>query len=149
MRICLALIYFPSLKYWLRFVKNGNLYLIVVILCSQRLQKLVEAAPAVAVEVLAADNFPPEGVSPKADQYGEGRLIGISKDLEKLIANWRDIVGPNGKILRSVDRHGNIGEKLEPSAISCARCRRILPSQTIKNPASGRGIRFGWAPQST
>ena len=54
----------------------------------------------------------------KADQYGEGRLIGISKELEKLIATWRDVVGPEGKILRSVDRHGNIGEKLEPSAIS-------------------------------
>lgn len=54
----------------------------------------------------------------KADQYGEGRLIGISRDLEGLIAKWAEIVGPNGKILRSVDRHGNIGEKLEPSAIS-------------------------------
>ena len=54
----------------------------------------------------------------KADQHGEGRLIGISKDLVGLIAIWRDIIGPEGKILRSVDRHGNIGEKLEPSAVS-------------------------------
>ena len=54
----------------------------------------------------------------KANQYGEGRLIEISKDLEELIANWRNLVGPEGKILCSFERHGNIGEALEPSAIS-------------------------------
>ena len=32
----------------------------------------------------------------------------ISKDLEKLIAKWRSLVGCKGKILSSVDRHGNI-----------------------------------------
>lgn len=55
----------------------------------------------------------------KADQYGEGRLIGVSKDLEQLITKWRDLVACAGEILRSVDRYGNIGEKLELSAISC------------------------------
>ena len=59
----------------------------------------------------------------KAGQCGEGRLIGISKDLEELIATWRDIFGPEGKVLCSIDRHGNIGGKLEPSAIkyTCAK----------------------------
>ena len=61
----------------------------------------------------------------KTDQYGEGRLTGISKDLEKFITNWRDIVAPEGKILRSVDRHATIGETLEPSAISYAKLKRI------------------------
>ena len=87
----------------------------------------------------------------KADQYGEGRLIGISKDLEGLIAKWAEIVEQEDKILRSVDRHGNIGEKLEPSAvssISCGRFRRLSPSPATKNPASGRGIRFSWELQS-
>ena len=87
----------------------------------------------------------------KADQYGEGRLIGISKYLEELIATWGDIIGQEGKILRSVDRHGNIGEKLEPSAISYI-LRQVQANITLpknKNPASGWGIRFGWAPQST
>lgn len=42
----------------------------------------------------------------------------ISKNLEELLASWRDIVEPEGEILRSVDKHGNISEKLEPSAIN-------------------------------
>lgn len=74
-----------------------------------------------------------------------GRLIGISKDLEGLIAKWRNLVRSEGKILRSVDRHGNIGEKLEPSAVSYI-LRQVQANITLpgnKNPASGRGIRFG------
>ena len=80
----------------------------------------------------------------KADQYGEGRLIGISKDLEELIATWRDIVGPNGKILRSVDRHGNIGEKLEPSAVSYI-LRQVQENITLpgnKKPRQWTGHSF-------
>ena len=51
---------------WLRFVKKAALYLIVIILGLQRLQQLVEAAFAVSVEVLAADDFPPKCVAPEA-----------------------------------------------------------------------------------
>ena len=72
----------------------------------------------------------------KADQYGEGRLVGISKDLEELIAQWGDLVGCEGNILRSVDRHGNIGEKLEPSAVSYI-LRQVQANITLpgnKNP---------------
>jgi site-specific recombinase XerD len=54
----------------------------------------------------------------KADQYGEGRLIEISAELNELIKDWQALVGEEGKILRSIDRYGNIGKKLEPSAIS-------------------------------
>ena len=51
---------------WLRFVKKAALYLIVIILGLQRLQQLVEATSAVSVEVLAADDFSPEGAAPEA-----------------------------------------------------------------------------------
>ena len=85
----------------------------------------------------------------KADQYGEGRLIRISKDLEELIATWRDIVGPEGKILRSVDRHGNIGEKLEPSAISYILCQVqaniTLPGNKKPRQWTGHSFRVGAA----
>ena len=54
----------------------------------------------------------------KADQYGEGRLIEISTELNELIKDWRALVGEEGKILRSIDKYGNIGKKLEPSAVS-------------------------------
>lgn len=68
------------------------------------------------------------------------------------IANWRDIVGEEARILRYVDRHGNIGEKLEPSAVSYI-LRQVQANITLpgnkKNSASGRSIRFVWAQQST
>jgi site-specific recombinase XerD len=85
----------------------------------------------------------------KADQYGEGRLIGISKELEELIATWRDIVGQDGKILRSVDRHGNIGEKLEPSAISYilrqVQANITLPGNRKPRQWTGHSFRVGAA----
>ena len=85
----------------------------------------------------------------KADQYGEGRLIGISKDWEELIATWRDIVGPKGKILRSVDRHGNIGEKLEPSAVSDilrqVQANITLPGNKKPRQSTGHSFRVGTA----
>ena len=85
----------------------------------------------------------------KADQYGEGRLIGISKDLEELIATWGDIIGREGKILRSVDRHGNIGEKLEPSAISYilrqVQANITLPGNKKPRQWTGHSFRVGAA----
>jgi site-specific recombinase XerD len=85
----------------------------------------------------------------KADQYGEGRLIGISKDLEELIATWGDIIGQEGKILRSVDRHGNIGEKLEPSAISYilrqVQANITLPGNKKPRQWTGHSFRVGAA----
>ena len=85
----------------------------------------------------------------KADQYGDGRLIGISKDLEGLIAIWRDIVGAEGKILRSVDRHGNIGKKLEPSAVSYilrqVQTNITLPGNKKPRQWTGHSFRVGAA----
>jgi len=85
----------------------------------------------------------------KADQYGEGRLIGISGDLEELIAQWGDLVGCEGKILRSVDKHGNIGEKLEPSAISYilrqVQVNITLPGNKKPRQWTGHSFRVGAA----
>ena len=57
----------------------------------------------------------------KADQYGEGRLIEISAELNKLIKDWQALVGKEGKILRSIDRYENTGKKLEPWAFFCSK----------------------------
>ena len=57
---------------------------------------------------------------------------------------WKDIVGPEGKILRSIDRHGNIGEKLEPSAVSYI-LRQVQASITLsgnKKPRQWTGHSF-------
>jgi len=88
----------------------------------------------------------------KADQYGKGRLIEISQELAALIEHWAERVGGHGAILRSVDRHGNIAEKLEPSAIGYI-LRKIQESMTLpenkKTPPEGGGIHFVWALPST
>ena len=85
----------------------------------------------------------------KANQYGEGRLIGITKDLEELIAQWEEIVGQEGKILRSIDRHGNIGEKLEPSATSYilrqVQANITLPDNEKPRQWTGHSFRVGAA----
>lgn len=78
--------------------------------------------------------------------FGAGRLIGISKNLEELLATWRDIVGPEGEVLRSVDKHGNIGEKLEPSAISYilrkVQANITLPSNKKPRQWTGHSCRL-------
>ncbi|MDA8654341.1 tyrosine-type recombinase/integrase [Alphaproteobacteria bacterium] len=85
----------------------------------------------------------------KADQYGEGRLIGISEGLDALIATWRDLVGPKGKILRSIDKYGNIGERLEPSAISYilrqVQANITLPENKKPRQWTGHSFRVGAA----
>lgn len=85
----------------------------------------------------------------KADQYGEGRLIEISQELAALIENWGEGVGGQGPILRSVDRHGNIGEKLEPSAISYilrqVQTNITLPGNKKPRQWTGHSFRVGAA----
>jgi len=66
-----------------------------------------------------------------------------------LIAKWRDIVGQEGKILRSVDKHGNIGEKLEPSAVSYilrqVQANITLPGNKKPRQWTGHSFRVGAA----
>ena len=85
----------------------------------------------------------------KADQYGEGRLIEISEELQNLINIWHDVVGQEGRILRSIDKHGNIGNKLEPSAISYilrqAQENITLPGNKKPRQWTGHSFRVGAA----
>ena len=80
----------------------------------------------------------------KADQFGEGRLIEISAELNELIKDWQALVGEEGKILRSIDKYENIGKKLEPSAISYI-LRQIQATVTLpgnKKPRQWTGHSF-------
>ena len=54
----------------------------------------------------------------KTDQFGTGKIIPISEVLVKLLHQWQDIVGDNGYVLRSIERHGNIGQHFSPSSVS-------------------------------
>ena len=69
--------------------------------------------------------------------------------MEGLIARWAEIVGQEGKILRSVDRHGNIGETLAPSAISYilrqVQANITLPGNKKPRQWTGHSFRLGAA----
>ena len=54
----------------------------------------------------------------KTDQFGAGKLIPISEELLELIDKWKILVDGEGYILRSINRHGYIGNSLNPASIS-------------------------------
>lgn len=53
----------------------------------------------------------------KTDQEGTSKLIPTSAALHSLITEWRDKYQLKGVILRSVDRHGNVGVRLNSGSI--------------------------------
>ena len=54
----------------------------------------------------------------KTDQYGTGKVLPISEELLNLLEKWKEIVGDEGYILRSINKHGHIGDSLNPASIS-------------------------------
>jgi site-specific recombinase XerD len=52
----------------------------------------------------------------KTDQEASGQIIPISRDLEQLINFWRLTLeaDPKSFILRSIDKHGNVGQSRAP-----------------------------------
>lgn len=86
-------------------------------------------------------------VKSKTDQEGASRLIPISQGLVDLILRWRAHVKLEGAILRSVDRHGNIGAQLSPGSV-CTILNRLLAKTALPNQElrlSGHSFRVGAA----
>ena len=54
----------------------------------------------------------------KTDQFGTGKVLPISEELLTLIEKWEGIVCNEGYILRSINKHGHIGDSLNPASIS-------------------------------
>jgi len=83
----------------------------------------------------------------KTDQYGEGKLIPISKRLESLIKRWGKVVGCGGYILRGVNRHGHISESLNPSSVSVIlkKIHKNMSDDFNEKPLSGHSFRVGAA----
>jgi site-specific recombinase XerD len=83
----------------------------------------------------------------KTDQYGEGKLIPISKRLESLIKRWEKVVGCGGYILRGVNRHGHISDSLNPSSINSIlkNLQNNLSDEFHEKPLSGHSFRVGAA----
>ena len=107
-------------------------------LCNFRFEDLIESSkrgPAIRL------------VRSKTDQEGASRLIPISEELLRVIQAWQKVAEISGAILRSVDRHGNVGNRLNPGSIGLIinalyrRCE-INESEQI---FSGHSFRVGAA----
>ena len=73
----------------------------------------------------------------KTDQEGASKLIPISQGLFDLILSWKSHAEIEGAILRSVNRHGNVGPQLRPGSVSA-----ILNHLLSKTSVADHGARF-------
>jgi site-specific recombinase XerD len=83
----------------------------------------------------------------KTDQYGAGKVLPISEELLEIIEKWRDVVGRGGYILRSINRHGHLGNHLNPASISTIlkTLQEELQPGSNQRPLSGHSFRVGAA----
>ena len=83
----------------------------------------------------------------KSDQYGTGKVLPISKELLTLLKKWKRIVGSEGYVLKSVNKHGYVGNNLNPASISTIlkTLQEGLKSGTNEPPLSGHSFRVGAA----
>ena len=83
----------------------------------------------------------------KTDQFGTGKVLPISEELLNLLEKWEGIVGDEGYILRSINKHGHIGDSLNPASISTIlkRIQGGLKTSSNKKPLSGHSFRVGAA----
>ena len=82
----------------------------------------------------------------KTDQFGEGYPIAISDRLYDLIQEWRGVCGPEGPILRGVDKHGNLSAKLHPDSIcTIINSLNLKITTNARKSYSGHSFRVGKA----
>jgi site-specific recombinase XerD len=83
----------------------------------------------------------------KTDQFGTGQVLPISEELLGLLNQWKGIVCNEGYILRSINKHGHIGDSLNPASISTIlkTLQEGLKSGTNQQPLSGHSFRVGAA----
>jgi integrase len=83
----------------------------------------------------------------KTDQFGTGKVLPISEELLNLLGKWKEIVGDEGYILRSINKYGHIGDSLNPASISTIlkTLQEGLKSESNQQPLSGHSFRVGAA----
>ena len=83
----------------------------------------------------------------KTDQFGAGKVLPISKELYNLLGKWKKIVGDGGYILRSINKHGHIGDSLNPASISTIlkTMQEGIKPISHAQPLSGHSFRVGAA----
>jgi integrase len=83
----------------------------------------------------------------KTDQYGTGKVIPVSEELLNLLEKWKGIVGDESYILRSINKHGYIGDSLNPASVSTIlkTLQEGLKTGSNQQPLSGHSFRVGAA----
>ena len=83
----------------------------------------------------------------KTDQEGASKLIPINALLHSRIREWQDKHQLEGVILRSVDRHGNVGDRLNGGSIGAIRnkLKANLGKEVDHYRFSGHSFRVGAA----
>jgi len=83
----------------------------------------------------------------KTDQFGTGKVLPISEELLTLIEKWKGIVDCEGYILRSINKHGHIGDSLNSASISTIlkTLQEGLKTGSNQQPLSGHSFRVGAA----
>ena len=86
-------------------------------------------------------------VKSKTDQEGKSKLIPISRPLHNLIIEWQKKHQLEGRILRSVDRYGNVGDSLNSGSIGdiLNRLKAKLGNKLNDCHFSGHSFRVGAA----
>ena len=83
----------------------------------------------------------------KTDQFGTGKTLPITQELFDLLEKWRSMFSDEGYILRSISRHGHIGNHLHPASISTIlkALQKDLKMDSDEQPLSGHSFRVGAA----
>ena len=86
-------------------------------------------------------------IKSKTDQEGASKLIPISQGLVDLIFRWRTHANIEGAVLRSVNRHGNVGPQLRPGSVGTILNRLLATTSLPDHEAkfSGHSFRVGAA----
>jgi integrase len=74
-------------------------------------------------------------------------VLPISEELLGLLNQWKGIAGKQGYILRSINKHGHIGDSLNPASISTIlkALQEGLKTGPNQQPLSGHSFRVGAA----
>jgi len=83
----------------------------------------------------------------KTDQFGTGKILTISQELLDLLEIWRSMISDDGYILRSINRHGHLENKLHPASVSTILkgLQKDLKMDSDEQPLSGHSFRVGAA----
>jgi integrase len=83
----------------------------------------------------------------KTDLFETGKILPISQELFDLLEKWRSMIRHEDYILKSISRHGHIGNNLHPASISTIlkALQKDLNMDTNEQPLSGHSFRVGAA----